>query len=433
MSAYDYPGKVAVERAVIYNSLGQTSVVNNLLSIDIYEDIYTPYVYCELLIIDYNKLASELPLIGEESIEIRFRSQGDQPITYTFYLYQQDNGAIGATNKSQGYSLHGVTYERAFDAVKTISRAYYGTYASIAGQIYDDHVKKDTHMEFEFESSKSIARYIVPQLSPLKAIEYCKRRAVPNNGVYSPYTFFRNARGMHFVSYNSLFQMAGNASEDVVHVFGRPSPNPQADDDVTVGGRRTRNDIISFEPQGKYNTVNKIDRGTFNTSSYSFDLTTKQYVLRKQFNLSENKNKFQLGSNGVINTNDFLSTFENSRCYVEYRPVDFSVELEGTQTDFLPDAAAEMNSYLGLFGQQQVGILMYGDSNFTSGQTITIQVYKPTDEGKGPTTDNTHSGTYLLSRVKHSIVFGTQNTYELHMTGIKGAMGDTLKGLQQNG
>ena len=222
-------------------------------------------------------------------------------------------------------------------------------------------------------------------------------------------------------------------SENVVHVFGRPSPNPQADDDVKVGGRSTRNDIISFEPQGKYNTVNKIDRGTFNTSSYSFDLTTKQYVLRKQFNLSENKNKFQLGSNGVINTNDFLSTFENSRCYVEYRPVDFSVELEGTQTDFLPDAAAEMNSYLGLFGQQQVGILMYGDSNFTSGQTITIQVYKPTDEGKGPTTDNTHSGTYLLSRVKHSIVFGSQNTYELHMTGIKGAMGDTLKGLQQNG
>jgi hypothetical protein len=109
------------------------------------------------------------------------------------------------------------------------------------------------------------------------------------------------------------------------------------------------------------------------------------------------------------------------------------VELEGTQTDFLPDAVGEMNAYLGLFGQQQVGILMYGDSNFTSGQTITVDVYKPTDQSKTPQMDNTHSGTYLISRIKHSITFGTQNTYELHITGTKGAMGDTLRGLQQNG
>ena len=76
---------------------------------------------------------------------------------------------------------------------------------------------------------------------------------------------------------------------------------------------------------------------------------------------------------------------------------------------------------------------MYGDSNFTSGQTITVGVYKPTDQDKRPEMDNTHSGTYLISRIKHSITLGTQNTYELHITGIKGAMGDTLRGLQKNG
>lgn len=433
MALGDFPGKVVIQRAQIYNSLGTSNVVNNLLSIDIYEDIYTPYVYCELLVLDYNKLASSLPLIGEEFLLIDFKTEGDQTITYQFYLYQQDNGAIMTNNKAQGYSLHGVTLERAFDTAKTVSRSYKGTYASIAGQIYDDFIKKDTGKEFNFEGSKSVVRYIPPQISPLKAIEYCKRRAVPAGNVFSPYTFFRNSRGYNFISFNSLFQMANRSSEDVIHTFGSPSPDPTADDNQVVGGKAIRNDIISFDPQNKYNSVNKIDRGTYNTTSYSFDLTTKQFALRKQFNLSENKSKFQLGSVGEFNTEDFLQTFNNTRCYVEYRPTDFSVELEGTQTDFLPDAVGEMNAYLGLFGQQEVRMLMYGDSNLTSGQTLTVTIYKPTDQTKTPEVDDTHSGTYLISRIRHNIILGTQNTYQCHVTGIKGAMNNTLRGLQKNG
>ena len=56
MKDSDFPGKVIIESATIYNSLNSNSIINNLLSVDIYEDIYTPYVYCEILIIDYNKL-----------------------------------------------------------------------------------------------------------------------------------------------------------------------------------------------------------------------------------------------------------------------------------------------------------------------------------------------------------------------------------------
>jgi hypothetical protein len=433
MALNNFAGKVVIQQAQIYNTLGTNSILNNLLSVDIFEDIYTPYVYCEILIIDYNKLASSLPLIGEETLLIDFKTENGYTISYRFYLYQQDNGAIVTNNKAQGYSLHGVTTERAFDSAKTVSRSYKETYARIAGQIYDDFIKKDTGKEFNFEPSKSIARYIPPQISPLKAIEYCRKRAVPANNVYSPYTFFRNSRGYNFISFNSLFQMAGNSSENVKHTFGYPSPDPTADDNANIGGSSVRSDIISFEPQNKYNSVNKIDRGTYNTASYSFDLTTKQFVLRKEFNLSENKSKFQLGSVGEFNTNNFLQTFNNTRCYVEYRPTDFGIELEGTQTDFLPDAVGEMNSYVGLFGQQEVRMLLYGDSNLTSGQTITVAIYKPTDQDKVPKIDDTLSGTYLISRIRHNITFGTQNTYQCHITGIKGAMNDTLRGLQKNG
>lgn len=429
----DFPGSVGVRTAIVKNSLGENSIKNNLLTVDVYEDIYTPYVYCTISVIDYNKLSSSLPFIGEEYFIFEFETPDGQVVSYQFYLYQQNKGAILPNNKSQGYLLHGVTLERAFDTAKTVSRSYTGNYASIAGQIFDDNIKKDSGLEFNYEPSKSVGRYIPPQISPLSAINYCRMRSVPTGNVYSPYTFFRNSRGYHFISLNSLFQMAGNASENVIHVFGAPSPNPVNSDEQTSAGENTRNDIISFEPQVKYNSMDKIDRGVFNTISYSFDLTTKQFLQRRSFNLSQNKGKFQLGNAGEFNSEKFLASFNDTRCGVEYRPTDFSIELEGTQTDFLPDAIGEMNAYAGLLGQQQVGILLYGDSNITAGQTLTVRVYKPTDLGKIPSVDNTLSGTYLLARVRHCITFGTNTTYELHTTALRGKMNGTIAELQQNG
>lgn len=427
-----FPGKVEIQRAVVYNKLGTNSVINNLLTIDVYEDIYAPFVYCDILVVDYNKLASTLPFIGEEFFLLDFKTERGDVISYQFLLYQQDKGGIMPNNKAQGYTLHGVTLERAFDNAKTVSRAYKGTYASIAGQIFDDYVKKDTGLEFNYQQSKSVAKYIAPQISPLQAIEYCRRRAVPNAPPFSPYLFFRNAKGYHFTSMNGLFNMAANQMEGVMHVFGAKSPNPQSEDDETVGGMQTRSDIIAFDPQAKYNTVDKIDRGAYNTISYSFDLTTKSFVQRKSFNLSQGKGSFVLGNSGEFNTTEFLQTFEDARCGVSYVPTDFSIELEGTQTDFYPDAIAEMNSYRNLVAQQQAGIIMYGDSSITSGQVINLLVYKASDEQLVPTIDETHSGAYLLSRVRHQLTFGTNNTYEIHATGIRGTMANTVRGLQQN-
>ena len=427
-----FPGKVEIQQAFVFNKLGMNSIVNNLLTIDIYEDIYAPFVYCDILVIDYNKLSSGLPFIGEEFFQIEFKTENGETISYLFFLYQQDKGGIVSNNKAQGYTLHGVTIERAFDNAKTVSRAYKGTYASIAGQIFDDYVKKDTGLEFNYQQTKSIARYIPPLISPLQAIEYCRRRAVPSNPPFTSYLFFRNARGYHFTSINGLFNMAANQMEGVTHVFGSKSPDPQLSDEETVGGMQTRSDIIAFDPQAKYNTVDKIDRGAYNTISYSFDLTTKSFVQRKSFNLSKGKGSFVLGSAGEFNTEEFLETFEDARCGVSYVPTDFSIELEGTQTDFYPDAVAEMNSYMHLVGQQQAGIIMYGDSSITSGQVINLLVYKPSDEETVPSIDETHSGAYLLSRVRHQLTFGTNNTYEIHATGIRGSMANTVRGLQQN-
>lgn len=431
------PGKVEIIRAEIYNSTKTNafSIKKNLIAVDIFEDIYTPFVYCDLTVVDFNKIASKLPFVGEEFFVISFKTPNGKQVTYEFYLFNQDDGAIAGNLASmQVYVMRGMTLERAFDAAKTVSRSYKGTYAAIAGQIFDDYIKKDTNLEFQYEASKSVARYIVPQLSPLQAIEYCRSKAVPNASVYSPFTFFRNSNGYQFISLNSLFNKAGSSAEKdpAIHVLSNPSPDPTISDVYEEGGNIIKTDLKSFTAESRHDSLTKVEGGAYNNQSFSFDLTTKQFVLRKDFNLYENLSKFQLGAGSKNNTNTdkFLRTFKSSRAYVIYKPVDFSIELEGTQTNFHPDAVGEMMAYSVMLAQQQSAIVMYGDSNITAGQAISIRIYEPTDQNVNKKVDTQLSGNYIATRVRHNITFDTETLYELHITGIKGTNLETIEELQ---
>lgn len=432
------PGKVEILRAEVYTSsrTGRgIDIKNNLISVDIFEDIYSPFVYCDITIFDVNKLAHMLPLVGEEFFSFTFKTKLGKTVNYEFYLYNQDGGAIiGNMSSAQAFMLRGVTLERAFDAAKTVSRSYKGSYAGIAGQIFDDYIKKDTGLSFQYEPSKSVARYVVPQLSPLEAIMHCKVRAVPNGNIYSPFTFFRNSNGYHFISLNSLFNKSGSTVEmdPAIHVYGNPSPDPTKANAEMEAGMPVKNDIISFESETRHNSMSKIEEGAYNSHSFSFDLTTKQFVLRKDYNLSESKNKFQLGMGGKssFNTDAFIKSFNNTRAKVVYTPVDFSIELDGTQTNFYPDAVGEMMSYASLLSQQQVGITFYGDSNMTAGQVVACKIYQATDQNSSPKVDKHLSGNYLATRMRHNITFAQETTYEIHVTGVKGANMDTVEGLR---
>lgn len=431
------PGKVVILEADIYNSTSSVrySVKKNLIAVDIYEDIYTPFVYCDIAVVDFNKIATKIAFVGEEFFKISFRTKDSKVVSYLFHLYIHDNATIeGNLSSAQTYMLRGVTLERSFDAAKTVSRSYKGSLSNIAGQIFEDYMKKDTGLEFNYEQSKSVTRYIVPQLSPLEAIEYCRAHAVPNSNVYSPFTFFRNSDGYHFISLNGLYNKSGSEIDKAVHILSNVSPDPSLTQLSESGGVIIKQDIKNIEPAMRHDSVSKISEGAYNNHSYSFDLTTKQYVLRRNFDLHEHINKFQLGNGNQnqINTSKFMRSFSNSRAHVIYQPVDFSIELDGTQPNFRPDAIGEMKAYASLVSQQQVNLVLYGDSNMTAGQVLAIKVYEPTDINISKKTDKQMSGTYLISRMRHNLTFDTETTYEIHALGMKGASYGSVEEIQSD-
>jgi hypothetical protein len=434
ITVQDSYGKAVVKQAYIYSGQDKTpvNVADNIKTINIYEDIYSPFVYCDIMIIDTDNLASKWPLSGEEFFVLSYQSVGGKMVNYHFLLYKNDTGGINPSASMKGYMLHGVTLERAFDSGKTIDSTYTGTYASIAGQIFDDYVKSSTGgLEFNFEPSKSVYTYTPSQLTPLQAIEYCRRRALSTSAAKSPFVFFRNSDGYMFISMNGLFnKSAADPLASITHrIAGRsfsPENDPSTASDVV--------DIVDFDVVSYYDTMAKIDGGAFNTHTYAFDLTTKNFGLRKKFNLADSVGNFQLGGvNSGYNRKDFYGAFANTRCVAHYVPTNIGREVDGTATtDYIADHTGEMAAYLNLVSEYNIQYTMYGNSNITAGQVMKIAIPSAKDTAKSGNVhknDKMMSGNFLICRTKHTLDFNDNIDYYIRVSAINGSRGETIEEL----
>lgn len=437
MAEQNVLGRAIIKEAVIYNGDGVSlSVTDNLISVQIYEDIFNPFVSCEMMLVDYDSLAKKFPLVGEEFFRFSYQSIDGKVVSYEFFLGTKDTAGMTEMNTAKGYVLRGVTKERAFDTAKTVSRAYTGTYASIAGQIFDDYIRLDSDGNmFNFEPSRGVGRFISPQLSPLAAIDFCRARSIATGESRTPFTFFRSSEGFSFTSISGLFNRQGSLpSAKITHTYAARQLPAEYDEKLANG---VKVDIVNFEIASFYDTTEKIDSGAYNADCYSFDLTTKAFVLNKRFNLVEDGNKFQLGGQGYINRASFAETFANTRCVAYYLPKDCSWEMNdqnSTQKDLYTEYVGEMKAYANLLSEYNIHYTIYGDSNVTAGQVMKIVVPQSREvaakgEGRGMV-DKMYSGSFLCARVVHTFSFNENVDYYVHISAVNGARNHDIEGLR---
>lgn len=428
-------GKVALKHAYVYSNGNRTpvSIADYIKTINVYEDIYTPFVYCDVTVLDPDSLMSKWPLVGEEFFVLSYQSPEGKQVDYHFLLYKNNAGSSSPTASMKAYVLHGVTLERAFDAGKTIDASYVGTYASIAGQIFDDYLKKDTGgLQFNFEPSKSVYTYTPLQVSPLQAIGFCRMRAISTSEAKSPFLFFRNSDGYTFMSMNGLFnKSASEPQAQITHRIAGKSLSPEDD----VSDAMTKVDIVEFDVVSYYDTVSKIDSGAFNTHTYGFDLLTKNFSLRKKFNLGDSIGNFQLGgTNKGANRQNFYGAFANTRAVAHFVPTNVARELDGMATaDFFPDHIGEMSAYVNLVSEYNIQFTMYGDSNITAGQVIKIAIPESRDTSTEEVihrNDKMYSGNFLICRTKHVLEFGDNIEYFIRVSAVNGARGESVEELK---
>lgn len=438
MERQDSRGRAKILQASIYSGSTGVSipVMNNIQSVTIHEDIYTPYVSCSIVLLDYESVVNKFPLAGEEYFHIKFQSYKGREVDFNFLLYKNHNIGATALNTMKAMELHGVTLEYALDKAKTVTQAFRGTYASIVSEVFDTYIQKDAGgLDLSYEPSRGIAKVLPCFWSPLEVIDYCRTRAIASSATKTPFVFFRNADGYFFRSLNGLFnEMSGKPEARIVHAYAPRTVSATFDERDEVPGARV--DIVDYHIDSYYNTIEKINWGAYNTDSYSFDILTKAFTLNKRFNLSEEGSKFQLGgAGGVYNRQSFVEAFRNTRCSVSYVPTNIAHEIDGDSSkDYYPDFVGEKNAYVNLLGEYNFRCTLYGDTDLTAGQVISISVPRAQDidtpSAKRASQDKMLSGSFLITRLEHIITMNTNVDYYVRISAVNGARDYPVEGVR---
>lgn len=403
-----FAGDVSIGKISITTSGGFSQDISaQVINIQIYEDLFAPFITGSLIIKESLDLVNLFPFVGEEFLELEISTPSlpNGNLSATFYIHKlTDRELLG--DRSVVYQLHFISTEAIVDLNKKISKTYIGKISEIAERLItgDDGLESDKKVYVEDTSNN--LKYISNYWSPVENIMYLTETA---NNVSPSYVFFENRDGFYFVSLDKLYQ-ASVYQEFVYDKYVR---------DIGPGGRDYRNvtedfkRILSISIPTGYDYMDRIRSGMLSSKITSFDVTKKVYNVKtynmfKNFSKQHHLNEYSVNSNKAI--------FKNNSLIINYKRMfrQFDGAFDDTSNY---DTLQERISLMKLARAHRLNVSVLGRMDYTVGLKVKVNLNKiePFLFGED-VTDKMFSGNYLISAINHYI---DRDKHECHMELIK--------------
>lgn len=391
-------------------------ITNQLDSITIYEDIYSPFITGYLSVTDTLDIPGSFGRSGRDLLKLKIYTPSIDTKSHLsgyFTIYKMGE-RTAIKDRMQGYNLYFASTEYMFDVMKTISKPFSGTPSDIATNIVETQLASTKKINVE-KTSNSIS-YVSNFWSPTKNLTYLASHAL-NARQGANYMFYENRDGLNFRSIESV------SDEAVIQNF---SGNDFITDTNTTDGA-TRFGTAKRDPIQDYKVVQKIRidttfdfvrdfrNGMLKTKLYSHDLVTKRLDV-KFLNLLEDGlprlNKNQLYTKDVVDQMEPM-LMNMSRHYGVLGNADM--------TDYKWKQRRIMQ--LGQFRSSIVEIEVFGRTDYTVGKKVNLNLNKLMDiqmtDQLDDYLDKVNSGNYIITAIAHKITRGS------HMCNIELAKSHT--------
>lgn len=407
---------------------------NMVTDLDIYEHIQKPYLTAKILLLDNEDLLDEADILGGERISISIISKRDDCIPFTNHFRITNIISTEKVNDNIQTAAFQLIEEHAYISnLLNINKYYSGNTTSIIKKICENYIDK----KLVGDNSKQNIKAIVPNMSPLTAIEWFSRKSTSTRGypyyVYSTLTkdsLFMNDLGTMLsspvlnddVPYTNSSMSAQGKNSDVrrrsilQHNFSDNMENLYLKiAQGVIGARYEYIDTINDKQKAvNFDIVkdlykNLIDDGVMqpNQSNYSF---SEKYVHNnKSFNkIQSNTFTFVRGSGAFRETDEdeYSVSYSERKTTAEYK-------LEVISKAF--DSMLKKNP----MSITVPGVdFIDGDRHSTIGNNIRVQFLVTTPE-KDPgekVFDAKKSGDYLIFSTRHMF---KKETYDIALTCLK--------------
>lgn len=253
---------------LITTASGKTrDVSQNVAKVELYESLHSPHLTGDILITDNSNILSELPLLGQELVNIGWRYQ-NKSVNFEFFVGEIVE--VKAMNDNYGgYVIKLVSPKLYNNTVNTFSRAYSGRNTQIIADIHEDFLGQ----EVEVLSSGGTSHQIVfPFIKPYGAIDMVLKSTF---GVGNTPLFLYETVNSESVKLQSLADIALSEVVDLKNVQTSNS------DTYTGEGQR---DIAKLGPtvddqviKRTHPTYKNIRDGLYASHVNTLDLSAKYY------------------------------------------------------------------------------------------------------------------------------------------------------------
>lgn len=408
-----FAGDVNVEKVIITSNNGMTvDVKNQIIGIEIYEDIFSPFTSGSLIFKESLDYANLIPLTGEEYLHLKIRTPSfegkDKVIEGDYYLYKMTDRELQG-DRNVIYKLHFVSVEALVDLNKKVSKAFQGKISDIAKKMVTDiNDGLESKQNVIVQETPNSVKYISNFWSPVKNLNYLCGNAV-NNRDGASYVFFQNRNGFNFVSLESLYYNE-NKQNFIFDSWLR---------DFTPDGKNVRNvekeyqRIIDINIPNAYDQIDSIRSGMGASKLITYDITTKRYASKNYDMLTEFYSHNHLNQYPLISKKNVRKSFSNIVVGTKYYN-NFSKYGDVTNTRIMNKRMSELRQAEGV----KIEITVAGRTDYTAGMKVGVRLNKNEPISKQDTDyyDKMFSGNYIVAAVNHFI---SRENHECTMELIK--------------
>ena len=395
-------------------------------SLSIYEDLFSPSITARLTLEDVNGILNFLPVIGQETVNISYVTQG---LTEAIELEMIVNKITDLENDvgTQTYNLELVSVDMITNFEQRISEYFEGSSTEIAEKCFQRLESKKT---FEFEPSED--KYdeelgvIIPNMTPMKAISFLCGKAFHEEYKSSSYMFYETSKKYVMKPMEMLIE------EEPKNEFNLGSyKNAGVDGKDIVDANVENKKAITYKFLSNFSVLDNITNGVFASKVSTVDMLTRNKT-DLEHSMWEDHEEYKYLNYDKDNKSTSGPIFDVSGKGKQYMKVD-----EDTSVRFIvPEVEIKEGRpmynqekifrqrlfYTNLMNNIKCEMSIYGDSDLVVGDTVnlTLPLFTRVDMGE-EWKDN--SGKYLITGIRH-ILAGDQYTTDLEL--VKDSFNDVL-------
>jgi hypothetical protein len=401
-----------VKQMTIVTKGGSIDITNLFLELNIHDSLFLPVMSGSVVIREAVGLSGKLAFDGSEVLAIHIeKSKGSDIAAFkkAFRIYKQ-SARTNINGGSESYIIHFCSDEFLFSFQQRVNQSYESTYSDVADKILKNYLKVVPSDVGIFDPSFGIKKIVVPNLTPLEAIEWCAKRAVDIRN--SPnFLFYRNRLGFNFESLSSLLVRdtildirfeAKNQNKSNLYELSAArhfEPIVQNDSISAIMGGVNAGTFVGFDPMTR----------NFGAKSLNFaDQYEKMDHANKGAKLTEVVNRDGTSTLTTFDSRKVVSLFGSTRKDSAYIKANDPTSLSKVENQ--EDFVFQRKAILTNLTNSRIKLVMPGNFHLTSGFNVNLAAPGFQKSKIGAEKDLSVDGKYLIIASRHIITYNKHET-----------------------